>query len=76
MGDTSVVGPVVVLRGAFDGVLQIQSFPEGRGTLFTCVPILVYIYKEFVLYMTTYAVCLLYREILCLECQPNIYFTV
>ena len=57
-------------------ILQIQSFPEGRGTLFTCVPILVYTYKEFVLYMATYAVCLLYREILCLECQPSIYFTV
>ena len=56
-------------------ILKIQSFPEVRGTLFTCVPILVYIYiyiiMEFVLYMTTYPVCLLYREILCLECQPN-----
>ena len=25
-------------------ILKIQSFPEGQGTLFTCVPILVYIY--------------------------------
>ena len=27
-------------------ILQIQSFPEGRGTLFTCVPILVYTYIQ------------------------------
>ena len=28
------------------------------------------------LYMTTYPVCLLYREIQCLECQPNILHSI
>ena len=39
------------LQGEIFLILKIQSFAEGRGTLFTCVPILVYTYKEFVLYM-------------------------
>ena len=56
--------------------MKIPSFPEGRGTLFTCVPILVYTYKEFVLYMTTYPVCLLYREILCLVPAKHILHSI
>ena len=34
----------------------------------------IYIYKEFVRYMTMYTMCLSYKGILYLECWPNVLF--
>ena len=51
-------------------ILGIHSLPKGHGTLFASIYIyqtwyiIIYLYGEFVLYVTTYLVCLLYREIL------------
>ena len=39
MGDTSVVGPVVVVRGAFDGAAHVSEVMVGD----TCVPSLIVI---------------------------------